>query len=626
MKVKKTNLVWLVFFGSLVFVFALCLVNISLTLAFKNKFYPQTKISGVDIGNKTKEEAAQALQAKNDNYLNQGELEIVFLDKKKKISPKDLAVSFAAEKTINLFFKETHQNLIFSPLVSLFSNKKEDQIITIDEAKAAEIINQLAADEIILPKDASLEIVNDSIIFSEAKAGLGPEIRETKEAIKGQISSLQSGSIAVKKGVLRPQISDIDLAQAYFKTSFLLQNKGFKLKDNGKTVYQIKPQDLKDWLKFEKKSYANFKESDAFKGRVAGVSISAKDKLGVFVLPQILRTEEALEANIDETKINNFIKLLAAKVDQKPEEAKLAVNNNAIEVVKKESLGYELDQNKLLEEINMRLNSSSETDIELPTKVLVPEIRSDNISELGLKEKIAVGESQFAGSPKNRINNLTLGASKFNGAVIRPDEVASFAKIVGSVEPQDGYLPELVIKGTQTIQEYGGGMCQVSTTFYRTALNAGLPIIERHPHAYLVGYYKDGPDATVYVPSTDLKFKNDTGHYILIQTKVDLTKKKMTFELWGTNDGRKVAVNAPVFSDPVPAPIEPYYVDDPAYPTGYLAEEEHAHEGVTGIIIRTITYPDGKTKTNTIKSTYKPWPAKIRRGIGPADLPIPPKE
>ncbi|TSC91676.1 MAG: VanW family protein [Candidatus Berkelbacteria bacterium Licking1014_96] len=299
---------------------------------------------------------------------------------------------------------------------------------------------------------------------------------------------------------------------------------------------------------------------------------------------------------------------------------------SAIEVYKKESYGRQLDQKKLLEEINLRLNSSSETDIDLPINELTPEIRSNNISELGLKEVIARGESQFAGSPKNRINNLTIGASKFNGTLIKPDQTASFAEIVGSVEPEDGYLPELVIKGKQTIQEYGGGMCQVSTTLYRAALNSGLPIVERRPHAYLVGYYKDGPDATVYVPSTDLKFKNDTGHYILIQTKVDPTKKKMIFEFWGTKDGRRVSVSPPTFTDTVPAPTEPYYVDDPAYPTGYLVEEEHAHEGVTGTILRTITYPDGKIKTNEIKSVYKPWPAKIRRGTGPADLPIPIKE
>jgi vancomycin resistance protein YoaR len=245
---------------------------------------------------------------------------------------------------------------------------------------------------------------------------------------------------------------------------------------------------------------------------------------------------------------------------------------------------------------------------------------------LGIKEKITEGISSFAGSPKNRINNLTIGTQKFNGAIIKPNEVASFADIVGEVDESQGYLPELVIKGTETIQELGGGMCQVSTTFYRAALNTGVPIIERRAHAYLVGYYKDGPDATVYVPSTDLKWKNDTGHYILIQTSVDVAKKKVTFSLWGTNDGRKVTVSAPTYTDIVPAPTEPYYVDDPTYPTGYLVEEEHPHEGATGTITRTITYPDGKTKTDTIKSTYKPWPAKMRRGTGPADLPIPPKE
>ncbi|MBU2595873.1 VanW family protein, partial [Patescibacteria group bacterium] len=571
---KPKNLFWALFLGLAVVFLTTIIFSLILALFYQNRFYPRTKISGVEVGARTKEEAIKILEEKDNDYLKNGSLALVFLDKEQKISPQDIALSFDAQKSIDSVFGQTHQNFILSPLKSLFLKNEWGQTAKIDEAKTAEIINQLSKAELIPAKDASLEIIDNSIVFSEAGSGQGPDLELTLNLIKDKISSLESGEIKIEKVELQPNISDLDLAQAYFKTSFLLQNKGFDLKKDGKTIYSVNARNLKEWLKFSKKSYANFEDTGVFKGRVAGVSISIRDKLGVFVLPQLLRTKETLEANLDATKISNFVKLLASRINQEPEDAKLSIINNAVVIIKKESYGRELDQNKLLEEINMRLNSSSETDIELKVLPLIPEIRSNNISELGIKEKIAVGESIFAGSPKNRINNLTIGTAKFNDVIIKPDEVASFAKIVGSVEPQDGYLPELVIKGTKTIQEYGGGMCQVSTTFYRAALLAGVPIIERRPHAYLVGYYKDGPDATVYVPSTDLKFKNDTGHYILIQTKVDPTNKKMTFEFWGTNDGRQVAVSSPTFSDPVPAPTEPYYVDDPSYPTGYLVEEE----------------------------------------------------
>ena len=101
-----------------------------------------------------------------------------------------------------------------------------------------------------------------------------------------------------------------------------------------------------------------------------------------------------------------------------------------------------------------------------------------------------------------------------------------------------GYLPELVIKNNKTIPEFGGGLCQVSTTMFRTALLAGLPILERRPHAYRVRYYDwpygPGVDATVYQPHPDLRFKNDTKHYILIQTRIVGTR--LYFDFYGTKE------------------------------------------------------------------------------------------
>lgn len=625
MKDKKGNLILPLFLSLSVILLAIIFCGSSLAISYQHKFYPQTFVSGVDLSGRTKIEAESLLEEKDKAYADK-EIVINYVGRETKITPAQINSSFNPQADLDQLFAETHPNFFASIFISLENQilgREINQAANIDETKATEIINQLAQDNFQAPQDASLEIADNSIVFSEAKSGEGPDLKIALETVKDQISSLKTAKISLNKTKLDPAISDVNLAQAYFKVSNLLQNKGFDLKKGSNTIYRVNSRDLKNWLKFEKKTYANFEDTGLFKGRVAGISISTKDESGVFVLPQLVRNKNTLEAYIDTNKVNNFILMLAAKIDEEPQDAKLAIVNNAVSVVEKESYGRELDQKKLFEEINLRLNSSSENDIQLSVVTLTPEVRSNNISELGIKEKIAVGESSFAGSPKNRINNLTIGTSKFNGAIVKPDEAASFAKIVGDVDESQGYLPELVIKGTETIQELGGGMCQVSTTFYRAALNAGVPIIERHAHAYLVGYYKDGPDATVYVPSTDLKWKNDTGHYILLQTSVDPAKKKVTFTLWGTNDGRKIAVSAPTYTDIVPAPTDPYYVDDPTYPIGYLVEEEHPHEGATGTIVRTITYPAGKTKTDTIKSTYKPWPAKMRRGTGPVDLPIP---
>jgi len=105
------------------------------------------------------------------------------------------------------------------------------------------------------------------------------------------------------------------------------------------------------------------------------------------------------------------------------------------------------------------------------------------------------------------------------------------AQAMGEVSLNNGYAEELIIYNGQTIQGVGGGVCQVSTTLFRTAFFSGFPIAERHPHAYRVKYYEKesgnrlnnrlaGLDATVYVPLVDLKFINDTPYWLLMETYV----------------------------------------------------------------------------------------------------------
>lgn len=187
--------------------------------------------------------------------------------------------------------------------------------------------------------------------------------------------------------------------------------------------------------------------------------------------------------------------------------------------------------------------------VPLAVDVTTPQITDNtDIESLGLTSLLAVGESDFAGSPKNRSHNIKVGAQRFHGLLIPPGEEFSFNRYLGPVSKAAGFLPELVIKQNVTTPELGGGLCQVSTTAFRAALNAGLEITARRSHAYVVRYYgQPGLDATIYPPSTDLRFVNNTPGYILIQTNVEDTK--LTFSFWGTNDGRQVAIAGPVVYD-----------------------------------------------------------------------------
>jgi vancomycin resistance protein YoaR len=203
-----------------------------------------------------------------------------------------------------------------------------------------------------------------------------------------------------------------------------------------------------------------------------------------------------------------------------------------------------------------------------------------------------------------------------NGTIIKPGEVFSFNKAVGDISVFNGYRQAYVISGGKTVLGDGGGVCQVSTTLFRAALDAGLPIVERNPHAYRVSYYEaetgPGIDAAIYTPNVDLKFKNDTPNHLLIQTYVDLQTNRLTFALYGTPDDREVSISKPVITSETPAP-EPSYQDDPTLPKGEVKQVDFAASGANVYFTRTVT-KDGDTKTDKFSSNYRPWQAVYLRG------------
>ena len=174
-----------------------------------------------------------------------------------------------------------------------------------------------------------------------------------------------------------------------------------------------------------------------------------------------------------------------------------------------------------------------------------------DFEKMKFPDLLAKGESSFAGSPRNRIHNINVGMKKFDGLVLQAGEQFSFNQYLGNVDATEGYLPELVIKDNVTTPEFGGGICQVSTTAFRAAMQAGLKINERRNHSYPVAYYgTPGYDATVYNRSPDFKFTNDTGNPIYLRTNIAGTKA--TFEVWGKSDGRVVKINGPFVTAKLP--------------------------------------------------------------------------
>ncbi|MEK7577394.1 MAG: VanW family protein [Patescibacteria group bacterium] len=256
--------------------------------------------------------------------------------------------------------------------------------------------------------------------------------------------------------------------------------------------------------------------------------------------------------------------------------------------------------------------------INVPVDIITPKITTEKVNSFGIKELIGRGYSEFQGSIPGRIHNVALAANRVNGTLIPPGETFSFNDTVGDISAATGYQSAYIIKDGRTVLGDGGGVCQVSTTMFRAALATGLPIQERQAHAYRVHYYEEagykaGIDATVFSPSVDLKIKNDTPAYILIQTKTDLKNVSLTVELYGTSDGRNAKITNHVVGAEI-APPPPLYQDDPTLKVGVVKQVDWAAWGAKASFHYTVTRGNETIQDVTFASNYRPWQAVYLNG------------
>lgn len=341
---------------------------------------------------------------------------------------------------------------------------------------------------------------------------------------------------------------------------------------------------------------------------LSNISLILQSYLNGIYLPNSYRYSEE--------KLKKILEPISSAIEKKPKDALFKFENGRVTAFTPSENGQTLDYEELNRIVSSKTISvvSSEKPktiiINIPIKTIEPDITTDKVNNMGIKEEIGSGTSLFQHSIPGRIFNVTLAAARINGILIAPGEVFSFNKALGDVSSFTGYKQAYVIIGGRTVLGDGGGVCQVSTTLFRAILDAGLPIIERYAHAYRVGYYEQdsppGLDATVYSPSPDLKFKNDTGHYILIQSFVDPSVLRLTFILYGTNDGREVSMTKPVITSQTPPP-PPLYQDDPTLPKGEIKQVDFAAWGASVYFTRTVKRDGKQIIYDKFVSNYRAW-------------------
>lgn len=333
---------------------------------------------------------------------------------------------------------------------------------------------------------------------------------------------------------------------------------------------------------------------------------------------EVISLMGVVDSKLNEVAFDELFLLLGSKIDREPQNAVFMFESGGVVEFQADLKGIELNREEF-ENVLERALIGLEEKIALPVKLTEPEIKASEVNNLGIERLLGRGESRFAHSIPSRIFNVVLAARRINYALIPPGEVFSFNKEIGEISAGTGYQSAYVIKDGRTVLGDGGGTCQVSTTMFRAAMAAGLPIVERKAHSYRVSYYEQdsgpGIDATVYAPTADLKFLNDTPGHILIQTTVDTKNLAMHIDIFGTSDGRMTSISTPKVWGQSPPP-EPLYEDDPTLPVGVVRQIDWAAWGAKTSFEYVVKREGEVIYEKTFYSNFKPWQAVYLRGVG----------
>jgi len=591
---KKT----LIFLG--VFLLALLIVTGISFFAWQsqaNKINPGTMVGNITVGKKSLEEARSLIEKELQNWEQRGL--VARHNDTRLVIPA--AAQFNVEASLPIFIwqrEEIDQFLIENLsakswrqyLISYFNSAHLDLPYKLDEELFKKYLTDNLSELSIPPQDASFMIREDlggkwEFVVLPERIGRQINFDLALKTIHQNLTNLSNEEIVLFTETVRPKIYTTDLEGLSAEAEALAERGSLTL---------IMPTEIKN---------------------ATSTWVISTSTVASWIVPQF--KDGASTIDLDSEKIETYLnEQIAPEINHEPQAPRYELEEKRLTGWSPAAIGKKLNTTTSAKTIRENYLEKNITEAKLSVDLLLPEIKSGD-NPLKIEEVVGVGHSNFVGSSKNRRHNIKVGADVLHGLLIAPGEEFSLIKSLGDMDASAGYLPEYVIKGDKTVLEYGGGLCQVATTIFRSALGTGLPITMRQNHSYRVSYYEPaGMDATIYDPLPDVRFINDTPDYLLIQARIE--GDNLYFDFWGKSDGRQATTTTPVIFNIVkPAPTK--IIETTDLKPGERRCTESSHNGADTYFDYTVIYPDGEEKVERFKSHYVPWQAVCLVGAEPEE-------
>jgi vancomycin resistance protein YoaR len=347
-----------------------------------------------------------------------------------------------------------------------------------------------------------------------------------------------------------------------------------------------------------------------------------------------LPTGGQLRLRVGGAGADRYFARLEKAVDAPPTDARFVLGASGAIHVAPSVDGKVLDVPRTAKALLAAALSPTDRRAQIVVATKAPDRTTEEATAMGITGVVSSYTTQFGGEP-NRLHNVAVVAHLVDDKLIAPGETFSFNKTTGERNAQKGLLEAPVIINGELTTGLGGGTCQVSTTVFNAAYEAGLPIVERTNHALYISHYPQGRDATVNYPDVDLKFRNDTGHWLWLRTFE--STYSLTVNLYGTPQHRKVdTITAPLR---VTGAVPTETIEDPTLPKGQQVVDQAGSPPLSTSVERKVYAPSGKllydatfyssyvgekqvVRVGTKKPTPKPKPKpKQKAGLPVADVP-----
>jgi len=448
-----------------------------------------TTVAGVTIGGMAAPDAKTALNEALASA-TEGPLAVTVESIESSLDPQEAGLEFDVDATVDPLVGFTlsparmWNHLIGSGAVS--------PVTEVDQDKLSRALFVLSEDFHVEPVDATLEFVDAKPETTPAEAGVDLDTEKSVEVIT---SSWLTGAspLELPSRSVAPVINDAEVERA--------------LNDEAKPL-------------------------------VSGPISVAVDDARKDLKPELLAASArfsvqgtSLKLGIDGEVLAEYLREEIPKIEKAPKDAKIELADNGPKITP-DKPGTKIDIEQLSSDVIAAAREDVRT-VTLQFEETAADLTKEDVEDLGIKERV----SEFSTPITNeavRTNNLKVGAKSINGIIVLPGETFSLIDALEPISEEKGYGAAGMIVNGVLKDRLGGGLSQVSTTVYNAAFFAGMEDVEHKPHSQYFSRYPEGREATIAIPSVDMKFRNDSDHGIMIESWVGDGQFNVVF--WGTKE------------------------------------------------------------------------------------------